>query len=463
MTHKTLNRKISEVHRFDFDDGSVAGELEKYYWVNDTQLSGAFGSNLPPRFADLVDLAMAVYHADRRAQRVRNPLVLTGQRDLRIKLPLRDLTFWNKREVTDRLTNLLYWFTEDQWTFTFVPRRGTPRLAETKTYLFPLSVNPPAAVVLFSGGLDSLAGLCTQLEKSPDHSFVLLSGWTHNRMDHIQRNLVKGLRRHWQSASRELISVAVPFGLYKSQDATREEPSQRSRGFVFLVLGAVAAAMAEIQTLWVLENGVGAVNLWLNEGQLGVDNARGVHPLSLIRMAEFLRLILDQSLLIENPFQFSTKAQMCQALGKPGLDKLATITVSCDSFPLRIPETPQCGLCTSCLLRRLALHASGLENMDPGDRYRDDSKKSLTGIKAEQLYPLHATLDQVDRLSTYLAADVPWVALTETFPELREIQEEMVRCYGTSAQEIADAFVRMYRTYVEEWEGFPLGPLAAMV
>lgn len=71
-----------------------------------------------------------------------------------------------------------------------------------------------------------------------------------------------------------------------------------------LLLGAVAAVMATSQSLWVYENGVGAVNLWLNEGQLGIDNARGVHPLSLIQMSEFLNSIIQQPLQINNPFQF---------------------------------------------------------------------------------------------------------------------------------------------------------------
>jgi hypothetical protein len=215
--------------------------------------------------------------------------------------------------------------------------------------------------------------------------------------------------------------------------------------------------MARSQSLWVHENGVGAVNLWLNEGQLGVDNARGVHPLSLIRMAEFLGLILPQPLAIKNPCQFSTKAQMCRVLQRPGLEELIPLTVSCDSFPLRIRGVPQCGLCTSCLLRRLALHAAGLAHADPKRSYLYDVQQAFDAIDVRRLYPLQATLDHVDRLGTCLASDSPWETLTETFPELIEIQEEMVRHDGRTSQEIADLYVQMYQVYVKEWERFPLG------
>jgi|SRR5882724_7081728 len=460
MIQGSSNHKGREVYRFDFSNDPVQAELESFYWVDDSQLSRAFSSSLPTRLADLVDLAMSVYYADRRAVRVRSPYVLTGLRDFDIRLPVRDLELWRESGVATRLANLLYWFTEDRWTFTFTSRQTPPRPSETEQYLSLWPEQQPNITVLFSGGLDSLAGMVTQLERYRDYSFILLSGCTHTRMAASQLGLVQALRRHWHNISRELISIRVPFGIHKPQEASREEVSQRSRGFVFLLLGAVAAVMARSQSLWVCENGVGAVNLWLNEGQLGIDNARGVHPLSLIHMSEFLNLILQQPLRIYNPFQFSTKAQMCQPLKRLGLDNLITRTVSCDSFPLRIRGVPQCGLCTSCLLRRLALHAADLEHVDPGEGYRYDVKSSLAEVDEKRMYPLWATLDHVDRLRDCLSSGSAWETLTETFPELLEIQEETVRHKDGNPQEIANAYVQMYRTYVTEWERFPLGALA---
>jgi hypothetical protein len=148
---------------------------------------------------------------------------------------------------------------------------------------------------------------------------------------------------------------------------------------------------------------------------------------------------------------------MCQPLERLGLNDLITKTVSCDSFPLRIRGVPQCGLCTSCLLRRLALHAADLEHVDPGERYRYGVKSSLAGVDKKRMYPLWATLDHVDRLSSYLSSESPWETLTETFPELLEIQQEVVRHDSGNPQERANAYVQMYRTYVAEWERFPLG------
>jgi hypothetical protein len=135
MMQEYGNHKGRKVYRIDFSRDPVKAELESYYWVDDRQLSHAFGSNLPPRLADLVDLAMSVYYADRRAMRVRSPYVLTGLRDFDIRLPVRDLELWRESGIATRLADLLYWFTEDRWTFTFTSRQALPRPSETEQYL----------------------------------------------------------------------------------------------------------------------------------------------------------------------------------------------------------------------------------------------------------------------------------------------------------------------------------------
>lgn len=84
----------------------------------------------------------------------------------------------------------------------------------------------------------------------------------------------------------------------------------------------------------------------------------------ILRLAQ---LVLEKSLPVVNAFEFTTKAEMCHVLKKTGLDTLIRTTISCDSFPLRISGSPaQCGICTSCLLRRCSLHAAGLDSADPG-------------------------------------------------------------------------------------------------
>jgi hypothetical protein len=271
-------------HYFDFSK-QPSPEIERNYRVDDSRLSRAFGSILPSRLADMIDLAMAVYFADRRTPRIRSSFELTGYRKIHIRLPLRDLEIWRSDRVITSLIKQLSWFTEDRWEFDFT-KLNLHRKSEFEEALFASPVANPNISLLFSGGLDSLAGLCTLMDKNQDCSFILVSGCTSQLIAGIQRNLIRTLVRYWQNQSRELRSVVIPFGIRKPEGNIREETSQRTRGFVFLLIGAATAIMAKSTALYVCENGIGSVNLPYNEGQLGVDNTKGVHPVSLIGMSD---------------------------------------------------------------------------------------------------------------------------------------------------------------------------------
>ena len=78
-------------------------------------------------------------------------------------------------------------------------------------------------------------------------------------------------------ASTDVWHVQLPFGI-NAEGRGQEDKGQRTRALLFLALGIATVLQAEADTLWVFENGVGALNLPLNATQLGVDNYRGVHP-----------------------------------------------------------------------------------------------------------------------------------------------------------------------------------------
>jgi hypothetical protein len=433
-------------------------ESENYFWVDNQPLSNTFGQVLPPRLADLADLSMAVYYADRRTKRKEYSFKETGQRTIKITLPIRDMEVWTDQKCNDELSSLLYWLTEDRWQITF--KQLNNHKIEAKQYLFNTPVKQPNKTVLFSGGLDSLAGLCTLMDQNPDCSFILFSGITNNNVFGVQKEIKRRLLHyHYKnSESREIRSVEVPFGIRKLKTDQPEEKSQRSRGFVFISLGAITAILAESSELCVNENGIGAINLPYNEGQLGIDNTRGSHPLTLIRISQFLNLVLEKELKVINPFQFWTKGKMCRSLNKPGLDTLAGMTISCDSFPLRIPVSHQCGTCTSCLLRRLSLFSAGLGVKDQASAYQHDvfNLKSFKSYdeKRKKLYPFLAMSDQANKIESCLNSPLPWLALMGVFPELREIQESISKDTNQNQEKIAELILELYHEYIREWKGF---------
>ena len=212
---------------------------------------------------------------------------------------------------------------------------------------------------------------------------------------------------------------------------------------------------AGADTLWVHENGVGALNLPINETQLGVDNYRGVHPRSLMMFETLIGSVLDRHVQVRNPFLFTTKAEMCQALVPAGFAAAVKETISCDSFPMRIPDqAPQCGHCTSCVLRRQALHAAGLGTYDQAASYRHDVRTGRAALSKDQLYGVEAMRGQVQRLEQALASDDPWLSLITSFPELARTSAELGRYEDLDPVQVSAKFVRLFQTYVCEWRRF---------
>ena len=394
-------------------------DQEEGFWLDGKQVSHAFCEALQAEVADLLEVAMAIYAADRRS--VRNYKgAHTGLRHIHVRIGVRNLALWSDTTVVQSLHELLFWLSGDDWAVEFDKRESAPMLAESERFLFHLPPKQPAVVSLFSGGLDSLAGLAGRVQEEPMGSRVLVSGYTHNRLAHQQRTQVQRVKsvlgQRFVGDGPEIRHVAVPFGIRKKSD--QEEPSQRTRALVFLALGAAAAVQANSDTLWVYENGVGALNLPINETQLGVDNYRGVHPRSLMMAKKLFELALGRPIRVEKPFLFHTKAEMCAALEPAGLSDAIQDTVSCDGFPQRVRNQPQCGYCTSCVFRRQALLASGLRRHDPAGAYRLDVIADPLAWNNGKAYGLYAMSGQVHRLAACLAAEDPWGSLAVSYTHL---------------------------------------------
>lgn len=78
------------------------------------------------------------------------------------------------------------------------------------------------------------------------------------------------------------------------------------------------------------------------------------------------------------PFFFLTKGELCSLVGAD-LDALAPLCSSCDEGDGHKPDPMMhCGLCTSCMFRRVAITASG--RVDP-TRYRDLPARLLSCVE----------------------------------------------------------------------------------
>ena len=445
------------IYEHDFTVNGEHLDLSDKFWLDESQIMQAFWQVVPGKAADLLEVAMAAYTADRLSRR-NHQGVSTGQRRIHIRVAVREPDLWSSEAVISRLYEFLNWVSGDDWSFEFIQHVEEAAPAESEPRLFGLPYEQPLNVSLFSGGLDSLAGLAGHALRRPLASCILVSGYTNPRVLHQQRSQVQRIKEVLEKRPvgqrLELRHVAIPFGITRYTDE-REEKSQRTRAFVFLALGTIGALLARSGTLWVYENGIGALNLPLNETQLGVDNYRGVHPRSLMRAATLFQQILKQPIIIKNPFLFRTKAQMCEALISADLAEAIRDTVSCDSFPVRVSGQPQWGFCPSCNLRRMSIRAAGLSDYDPADGYLHDVLDSRPTLRKDQIYELSTTDYQVGKFKKCLDSQNPWKSLTIEFPKLAITCAELVTRKGLDYGDAVDKFLSLFRSYVREWESFP--------
>ena len=447
----------ARIHPYDFTTGANRLDVGRGYWLDGTAVSRTVFEALPARSADLLEVALAAYTADRLTKRFfKNEA--SGQRSFQIRMEVREPDVWNDDTVSDNLRQFLNWVSGDHWSFEFIKRKSDFTLAESERYLFGVPLQEPVFVSLFSGGLDSLAGLAQHALQRPAGTCVLVSGITNNRPLDAQKKQIqriKAVLKHRPANHGPRIRhVAVRFGI-NNPSRKPEEKSQRTRSVVFLALGTATAFQADTDTLWVYENGLGALNIPLNESQLGVDNYRGVHPRSLRMASELFEKVLGRKIHIENPCLFVTKAEMCQHLKSAHLVEAIAETVSCDSYPIRKVGQSQCGFCTSCVLRRMSIHAADLGRYDTAAGYCHDVLSKETTLNQKQIYGLATTAYQVDKLRRCLASQHPWKSLTSEFPKLAVTFAELVHRKGMTQGDVVNGLLRLFTSYVDEWDSFP--------
>ena len=384
---------------------------------------------LSPEAADLIEIATTVYAVDQMVARPRRQQLDSGAswaREIRLEIPVRLPGTWDA--LASSLATLLAWLTDDSWELDFGHRgEGFGPLDTRQGFLFD-TVPHRVATVLFSGGLDSAAGLAAWLARG---DAVAVSVDTNNWMQHVQQAVLRDLNA--VSAHR-----CVPLRYRVSRRAQKHsaESSQRSRGLLFLAVGIATAWTLGHDRLQVFENGIGAINLPYTLAQFGSQSARAMHPKTLRMAQELASAISGRLFRIDAPGMKLTKGQLIQAAPVAADGALAG-SVSCDTgFSARVLEHMPCGTCTSCLLRRQALHAAGRSRLDMRAGYRSSS--------IESSFALQAMLWQVSRLRTCLDGEDPWRTLVLEYPELLD-----------ATLLTPTEVIELYRSYVREWDQFP--------
>lgn len=418
---------------------------------------------LPPRIIDLLQLASYIYCADRLANRgERESLRNTAwSRSFDISIPVLDYEFWSTPGVSKALANALTFMTGDRgYDFHFSKATIDPTVQSNKQLLLfqneytGISDPEKTDIMLFSGGLDSLAGAIERLNLFPDRTLCLVSHRSNNVTTHTQAKLIRDLQGKHQKR-------AIPYGFecHNKKSTPSRDETQRTRMFLFAAIAFAICHCYNKSEFYVYENGITSINL---SKQMDVINARAsrtTHPKTIELLRKLFRNF-DPSFDIKVPYYNKTKADILHVFETFGEIDLITSSVSCSSTRNK-PKTAvaHCGCCSQCIDRIFSMYAAGLYEYDA--MYANDFIINIPDNEVKQRLYNTLRLAQVDPDAILFFEKHPTelMDVLEGWPgdnpdtKLQEVHELFCR-YG---RDISTAIKAMQLKYDDPMSPYPPG------
>lgn len=322
---------------------------------------------LPPRILDLLQIGAYVFCGDRMANRGERDSINNSAwaRSFEFHIPVMDIEFWNMERTKNALNEVLSFMTGDRhFEFIFTATDKNPAEKDNKQLsLFSnahseLGKAVDTDIMLFSGGLDSLAGAIQRLNEYPDRSLCVVSHKSSKSVTHTQDALLKEINKRYENRVKKYGFECCNHNGLKSKDET-----QRTRMFLFSAIAFSLCNYYGKHSFFVYENGITSMNLPKQADVINARASRTTHPKTLGLLRKFYKL-LDPAFEIVAPYYNQTKAEIMEVFTKFNEENLISSSVSCSSSRTKPGQVPHCGCCSQCIDRRFSLYAAGLDEFD---------------------------------------------------------------------------------------------------
>jgi hypothetical protein len=282
-------------------------------------------SRVENRAADLLRIASYVYAVDQDISRGGEVDVHgdAWKRDLTLLIPVSDPSFWNQEALCERLREVLNFASGDYWKFHF--SEISPEHVQLPFEMDSSStLGNPDSVHMFSGGLDSLCAAVEAGEVMGKRPLLVGHSPAFN-VKSRQHRLAQALRERFKGGW-QYPYIAAPVHRVGS-DASNY--SQRTRAFLFAVLGAVIADRLGLNEVYLPDNGVVSLNLPINDQLFLARASRSTHPKFIRLFNEFSSLVLSNAPKVLNPLWARTRTETIDVLKNTDAAELIEETNSC--------------------------------------------------------------------------------------------------------------------------------------
>ena len=307
----------------------------RHFRMYPTGRNNHFGELLSHRQIDLLRISMAIHVADGWARRLHST---GGHRRPVLDVEVLDAAFWKLTDTDGLLKKCVDFVSgDDDWSFRFVPSSNN-RHDHIKD-LFR-GHDQSALVALYSGGLDSAAGLAARLADDPGRMVIPVT---------VRHQMQKGklVRDHFELLIREGLAKKADLRPFQAGAFIRNkwikhdfktslrEVTHRCRPMLFMSVAGMVAYSVASPEVEVFESGVGSVNLPLVSGPADHRTTRSTHPHYLRLISELVSHVNGATVRFHLPFADFTKAEVAKRVNDLGLGDLARMSVSCILHPLK--------------------------------------------------------------------------------------------------------------------------------
>jgi len=397
---------------------------------------------VPPLFHDLLEIATYVYSADQVVRRGADDVDTFGdgwRRDLHFVVPVRNPDFWNSRDVQEALCSTLGFLSDDQYQFDFV------RLDQDHQFQEYLEFNDtqqmygmPEQVVMFSGGLDSLAGAIDEVVNQR-RRVVLVTHKSTSKLNKRHRVLEEMLA----AKSGDNVPHRITVRVHKTKGLNHEY-TQRSRSFLYVSIGATIARMLGLKSVRFYENGVISLNLPVCAQVVGGRATRTTHPRVMKGFQDIITLVAGEPFIVENPYIWKTKADVVKIITDAGCHDLIQHSMTCTHTWEMSNQHTHCGGCSQCIDRRFAVLAAKADQHDPVEHYKVDvftqSRK-----KDEDKIMAAAYLERANQVKNLTGV----ADFISSYPDVCRVFKYLNASAGQAAQRVFD----LYKRHAEEVTG----------